>query len=109
MRFPDLRARRTIAALLVIVLTAAGGMVGGNAQAAQLATIVMDMRDGSVYHADGADRKQHPASLTKMMTLYLTFEAVRDGRVGLDQKFRVSRHAAQQPASKLYLKQGQQV
>lgn len=109
MRFPDLRARRTIAALLVIVLTAAGGMVGGNAQAAQLATIVMDMRDGSVYHADGADRKQHPASLTKMMTLYLTFEAVRDGRIGLDQKFRVSRHAAQQPASKLYLKQGQQV
>ena len=105
MRFPDLRARRTIAALLVIILTAAGG----HAQAAQLATIVMDMRDGTVYHADGADRRQHPASLTKMMTLYLTFEAVRDGRIGLDQKFRVSRHAAQQPASKLYLKQGQQV
>lgn len=105
MRFPDLRVRRTIAALLVIIFAAAGS----HAQAAQLATIVMDMRDGTVYHADGADRRQHPASLTKMMTLYLTFEAVRDGRIGLDQKFRVSRHAAQQPASKLYLKQGQQV
>lgn len=105
MRFPDLRVRGTVMALLVIFLTAAGS----HAQAAKLATIVMDMRDGAVYHADGADRQQHPASLTKMMTLYLTFEAVRDGRISLDQKFRVSRHAAQQPASKLYLNTGQQV
>jgi D-alanyl-D-alanine carboxypeptidase len=44
-----------------------------------------------------------------MMTLYLTFEAVRDGRLDLDQRLRVSQHAARQPASKLYLKAGQRV
>jgi D-alanyl-D-alanine carboxypeptidase len=44
-----------------------------------------------------------------MMTLYLAFEAVRDGRLGLDQKLRVSKHAARQPASKLYLRAGQRV
>lgn len=77
--------------------------------AAPYAAIVMDMRDGRVLHARSADRRQHPASLTKMMTLYLTFEAVESGRIGIDQKVRVSRHAARQPASKLYLKQGQRV
>ena len=80
-----------------------------SAMAAQQAAIVMDMRNGEVLYADGADRRQHPASLTKMMTLYLAFEAVRDGRLGLDQKLRVSKHASRQPASKLYLKAGQRV
>lgn len=69
----------------------------------------MDMRNGKIYYSDDIDHRQQPASLTKMMTLYLTFEAVRDGRISLDQKFRVSRHASRQPASKLYLKQGQRV
>ncbi len=67
------------------------------------------MRNGAVLYESNADRRQHPASLTKMMTLYLTFEAVRDGRLGLDQKLRVSQNAARQPASKLYLKAGQRV
>ena len=97
------------AAAAVTLIAVAGMLAGGPAQAAQQAAIVMDMRDGSVFYADDADRRQHPASLTKMMTLYLTFEAVRDGRIGLDQRFRVSRHAAAQPASKLYLKSGQRV
>lgn len=79
------------------------------AAAAPYAAIVMDMRDGRVYHARSADRRQHPASLTKMMTLYMTFEAIRDGRLGLDTRVRVSRHAARQPASKLYVKTGQRV
>ncbi|HUF56066.1 MAG TPA: serine hydrolase [Thermohalobaculum sp.] len=78
-------------------------------QAAPYAAMVMDMRDGRVLHSRGADRRQHPASLTKMMTLYLTFEAVESGRIGLDQRVRVSQHAARQPASKLYLKAGQTV
>ncbi len=81
----------------------------GSASAAPYSAIVMDMRNGEVLHSRNADRRQHPASLTKMMTLYLTFEAVRDGRLKLDQRVRVSRHAARQPASKLYLKSGQRV
>ena len=55
------------------------------------------------------DARQGPASLTKMMTLYLTFEAIRNGQISLDQNVRVSRHAASMPPSKLYLKAGQKV
>ena len=80
-----------------------------SAQAAPKASIVMDMRNGKVLYSRRADQRLHPASLTKMMTLYLTFEAVRDGRLRLDQKLRVSRHASRQPASKLYLKAGQRI
>ncbi|MHA1552783.1 MAG: serine hydrolase [Alphaproteobacteria bacterium] len=67
------------------------------------------MRDGTVLYKSNADRRQSPASLTKMMTLYLAFEAVQNGQLGIDQRVRVSRRAARQPASKLYLKAGQRV
>jgi D-alanyl-D-alanine carboxypeptidase len=77
--------------------------------AAQYSAIVMDMRDGTVLYESNPDRRQSPASLTKMMTLYLAFEAVENGQLSLDQKVRVSRHAARQPPSKLYLKSGQRV
>lgn len=82
---------------------------GGVAYAAPEASVVIDMRNGKVLYARSADRRLHPASLAKMMTLYLTFEAIRDGKLRLDQKVRVSRHAARQPATKLYLKAGQRV
>ena len=93
---------------MVAVMCAAIG-AAPVAEAAPKASLVMDLRNGKVLYARSADRKLHPASLTKMMTLYLTFKAVRDGRLRLDQKVRVSRHAARQPASKLYLKAGQRV
>lgn len=95
--------------LVFLVVTLGLGAVATPALAAPYAAVVMDMRNGEVLHARSADRKQHPASLTKMMTLYLTFEAVERGQLRLDQKVRVSRHAARQPASKLYLKSGQKV
>ena len=101
-----------IGSLLAIASLAAVMIFGawpGGAQAAPYAGIVMDMRSGAVYYEHDADRKQHPASLTKMMTLYLTFEAIQRGQIGLDQRVRVSSHAARQPASKLYLKAGQRV
>lgn len=105
MMIPAVTARALMIALAFMIAT----IVPNMAEAAPEASIVMDMRNGKVLRARSADRKLHPASLTKMMTLYLTFEAVRDGRLRLDQKVRVSRHAARQPASKLYLKTGQRV
>lgn len=77
--------------------------------AAPYAALVMDARTGEVYHARNADTRLHPASLTKMMTLYLTFEAIRDGQLRLDQKVRVSSHAAGQVPSKIGLRRGQRV
>ena len=98
------------AVILFVGLALGTGALGsGQALAAPSASIVMDMRNGEVLHAQSADRQLHPASLTKMMTLYLTFDAIRRGKLRLDQKLTVSRHAARQPASKLYLKAGQRV
>ncbi|HUS54788.1 MAG TPA: serine hydrolase [Thermohalobaculum sp.] len=97
---------RILFVLVAVLLLSASG---GRAIAAQYSAIVMDMRDGTVLYESNADRRQAPASLTKMMTLYLAFEAVENGQIKLDQKVRVSRHAASQPASKLYLKAGQKV
>lgn len=95
----------------VVVLLACAVAFGpvGAAKAARNASIVMDMRTGKVIYSRNADRRQHPASLTKLMTLYLTFEAIRNGQLRLDQKLRVSRKAARQPPSKLGLRAGQRV
>ncbi|MEM9147606.1 MAG: D-alanyl-D-alanine carboxypeptidase [Pseudomonadota bacterium] len=104
------RSRRLPVVLILVALIPALMLgLGSRAEAAPYAAVVMDMRTGKVVHARSADRQQHPASLTKMMTLYLAFEAVRNGQLRLDQRVRVSRHAARQPASKLYLKAGQRV
>jgi D-alanyl-D-alanine carboxypeptidase len=81
--------------------------VGGNA--APYAAMVMDARTGEVLHSRNADTRLHPASLTKMMTLYVVFDAVERGEISLDQKVRISRKAAKEPPSKLGLREGQNV
>lgn len=80
-----------------------------SAMAAPYAAMVMDARSGEVLHARNADTRLHPASLTKMMTLYVVFEAIEHGEISLDTKVRISRHAASEPPSKLGLKAGQKI
>lgn len=77
--------------------------------AAPYAAMVIDARTGEVLHSRNADTRLHPASLTKMMTLYIAFEAIRKGEITLDTKVRISRHAASEPPSKLGLKSGQKI
>ncbi len=77
--------------------------------AAPYAAMVMDARTGEVLHSRNADTRLHPASLTKMMTLYVVFDAVERGEIGLDEKVRISRNAAKEPPSKLGLRAGQKV
>ncbi|MEM9321102.1 MAG: D-alanyl-D-alanine carboxypeptidase family protein, partial [Pseudomonadota bacterium] len=91
--------------LILLFALTAGSPVG----AAEYAAIVIDARNGAILHQDNADARLHPASLTKMMTAYLAFEAVRDGRLKLDQRVTVSRNAAREPPSRIGLKQGQRV
>lgn len=79
------------------------------ATAAPFAAFVMDARTGQEIYAQNADTRLHPASLTKMMTLYLAFNAIERGQVRLDSKFLVSSHAASQPPSRLGLKPGQRI
>lgn len=79
------------------------------ALAAPYADFVIDARTGEVLHQDNADTRLHPASLTKMMTLYIAFEAVERGEISLDSKVTISKHAASQPPSKLGLRAGQTI
>jgi len=79
------------------------------ALAAPFAAMVIDARTGEVLYSENADTRLHPASLTKMMTLYITFEAIERGEISLDTKITVSKNAAAQPPSKLGLKAGQKI
>lgn len=78
-------------------------------QAAPYAALVMDARTGKVLHARNADTRLHPASLTKMMTLYVAFEAIERGEIRLDSKVKISKRAASRPPSRLGLRAGQTI
>ena len=73
------------------------------------ASIVIDGNSGDVLQASNADALRHPASLTKIMTLYLLFERLDTGKIKLDAPLRVSEHAAEQAPTKLGLKPGQTI
>ncbi|WP_294228352.1 D-alanyl-D-alanine carboxypeptidase family protein [uncultured Shimia sp.] len=77
--------------------------------AAPYAAMVIDARDGKVLHSRNADTRLHPASLTKMMTLYIAMEAVENGEISLDTKVKISKNAAAEPPSKLGLQAGQRI
>jgi len=78
-----------------------------SAPAPPYAAIVLDANSGRALHADQADELRHPASLTKIMTLYLLFERLDAGKIRLDSQLPVSEHAALQAPTKLGLKPGQ--
>ncbi|MEO0487470.1 MAG: D-alanyl-D-alanine carboxypeptidase family protein [Pseudomonadota bacterium] len=71
--------------------------------------MVMDARTGEVLHSRNADTRLHPASLTKMMTLYIAFEAVERGEISLDTLVPISAKAAAEEPSKLGLRRGQRI
>ena len=73
------------------------------------ASIVVDANSGAVMQSSNADAQRHPASLTKVMTLYLLFERLHAGKIKLDSQMTVSEHAAAQAPSKLGLKPGETI
>ena len=92
----------TVAAFCLLVVT----LLAGTAAAAPNAAIVIDHKTGAVLYSSYADSQRYPASLTKMMTLYMLFEAIETGKTGLDSKIKMSAFAAGQPPSKLGIKAG---
>ncbi len=70
------------------------------------AGIVVDAKTGKTLYSSSADARRYPASLTKIMTLYLVFEELEAGRLSLNSKFKVSKYASGRPPSKLGLKPG---
>jgi D-alanyl-D-alanine carboxypeptidase len=102
-RKPSLRRLLATAGLASwILMTPAHAQIGS----ARYSSIIVDASSGNVLEEVNADQPRHPASLTKMMTLYLTFEALRDRRIALDQSVPVSPHAASMEPSKLGLLPG---
>lgn len=84
-------------------------MVAGPGFAAPYASIVIDARTGEILYSENAEARLHPASLTKMMTLYIAFEEIQRGNISLDTMVTVSKHAAAQPPSRLGLRAGQKI
>ncbi len=81
----------------------------GLVNAAPFAAIVIDARTGQVLYSRNADTRLHPASLTKMMTLYIAFQAIEHGEISLDDMVTISRNAASEPPSKLGMRPGQKI
>lgn len=95
---------------LVFVLLLAGlgislGISGGFANQ-KYAAIVVDANNGKILHSRSAYLERYPASLTKMMTLYLVFEDMKKGKITKSSKLKVSKKAAARPPSKLWLRAG---
>lgn len=78
-------------------------------QAAPYAAHLMDARTGETLFEENAQTRLHPASLTKMMTLYIAFQEIEAGRLSLDSMITVSKYAAAQAPSRLGLKAGQKI
>jgi len=73
------------------------------------AAIVIDANSGKILFSDKADMRRYPASLTKMMTLYLLFDAMRAGKVNYNTRIPISAHAHAQPPTKLNIGIGQTI
>ncbi|WP_128253258.1 D-alanyl-D-alanine carboxypeptidase family protein [Falsirhodobacter deserti] len=83
--------------------------LAGTARAAPYAAFVMDMRTGETLYSQNAETRLHPASLTKMLTLYIAFQSIQQGKITLDTMVTVSKNAASQPPSRLGLRAGQKI
>jgi D-alanyl-D-alanine carboxypeptidase len=97
---------RLLAAGLLLALAAWPGQAAAQIGSDRYASFVVDAGSGTVLSSVNADEPRHPASLAKLMTLYMLFEALRDHRVSLQQAVPVSAYAASMPPSKLGITPG---
>jgi D-alanyl-D-alanine carboxypeptidase len=81
-------------------------MPGSPTDPSKDAALIVDATTGKVLFARNEKAERHPASLTKMMTLYLLFDALKRGQITMQTPMRVSAHAAAQAPTKLYLRAG---
>ncbi len=89
----------------VLVLAMACSSVGAYARP-KFSAVTVDARNGQILFSDNADGLRHPASLTKMMTLYILFEEMKAGRLSRESSLKVSVHAASMAPTKLDLEPG---
>jgi D-alanyl-D-alanine carboxypeptidase len=90
-----------LCAVFAISLTASSANAAGP-------RIAVDLKSGRVISHEQAFQKWYPASLTKLMTAYVTFREIKSGRLRFDSTVTMSRNAASEPASKMYFSVGTQ-
>jgi len=93
--------RNLLAALVAFAATIAPALAGP--------ALLFDANGGTVLYSEDVDQVWHPASLTKLMTAYLTFEALKDGKLKLDQDLTVDERAFKMVPSRLGLKVGEKI
>ena len=76
---------------------------------AKYASFVINENTKRIYHNTNADTRNYPASLTKIMTLYMVFDALKNKKISMNTKFKISKRAARQPPSKLNLSAGSSI
>lgn len=104
-----MNAAKSIMKMLVLTVGVSTAIISTSATAhanPKYAGIVVDAKNGKVLYGADPDGLRYPASLTKMMTLYLTFEALESGRIKLSSPVPVSSNAAKEPPSKLGVRAG---
>jgi D-alanyl-D-alanine carboxypeptidase len=95
--------------LMLLILNAVCLLAVSEASHGRHAAIVIDADNGNVLHEVEATQAWFPASLTKLMTLYMTFDALKSGQIHLHETMTASAHAAKQPNSKLGLRRGERL
>lgn len=112
MRLNELEHRsRQLQAILSLLLAALlmALAIPSEAMASKYASMVIDANTGKTLQASSADEQRHPASLTKMMTLYMVFDEIGQGRLSLDSTIRMTKWGAMAPPSKLGLEEGEEI
>ena len=101
--------RNSLSAFLIAVIFIFALALPSNAIAARYAGMAVDGHTGKVLYARNSNTKRYPASLTKIMTLYLLFDLIAEGKIDTTTDFYVTKHASSQAPSKLGLKPGQTI
>ncbi len=103
------RAYRLLIFVVCVCCAIAVFRVGSATAASRHATMAIDANTGETLHAESGDELRHPASLTKMMTIYMVFEQLEAGRLTPSTKLKVSQEAASAAPTKLDLEPGEQI
>nr|WP_321456705.1 D-alanyl-D-alanine carboxypeptidase [uncultured Cohaesibacter sp.] len=97
------------AAVCILAVSALASAYPAQAENSKYAGYVIDVKSGKVLYSSNANSLRYPASLTKMMTLYMLFEEIEAGKLSLNSRLSVSKHASAQAPSKLNLKPGSSI
>lgn len=107
--FGSIPRRRALSLFLFLTFFLTAAVVAAPAHASKYAGYVMDAKSGKVLYSYKGDERRYPASLTKMMTLYMVFEALEAGRLNKNTRIRFSAHASSRVPSKLGVKAGRSI